>query len=316
MVTSSFTAMGVFGILREALKIPQRNGKLLFYIALLFIVSSSLMFLGNHFTINPVLADVLVKSSLLRDQDHRNSMYMKLKSSIKNDIVLLLGEGSIYIAASCVLSVFTTAAITYASAASYTGKNLNLSELLSKIGSTWKRVVITWLFIILFSIGFVALALTFAGVTTVLAGVSVASATIGALVGVLLLLLLVLYLGLISKMGLAASILEEGIYGMGAIGKAEELIKGRKKDGIFLSFVLTLISMVIVIFGSRSGDANHIGIGLVLIGISSLYDLFVSVAYTIFYFECKKELGEKIEIEVGNGYNLVSTVPHVDPSLL
>ncbi|RWR91342.1 hypothetical protein CKAN_02049200 [Cinnamomum micranthum f. kanehirae] len=62
-------AMSLMEILRESLKIPLRNGKLMLSIALLLLIPSSLLFLSNHFTLKPSLIDAFTKAYIVRNTD-------------------------------------------------------------------------------------------------------------------------------------------------------------------------------------------------------------------------------------------------------
>lgn len=313
-------AMGVWDILREGLKIPLRNRKLMLSIALSLLIPSSLILLASHFALTLVTKDLLLKEYLLHGKDPRSSEYPKLLAGVLQDIQVLVSEETIFILATYVLSVFLTVAMIYASAMSYSSKESSHKELILMVGRSWKRPMITSLYVALFGIGYATLLVGLIALLVVTAKGPIIFIVFGAVIA-LLLLFVCIYLGAIWKLGIVVSVVEERYGGMKALGRAEELIKGRKLQGFILNLLLSLFYWVITgIFLSKSVDiklakATRLAISLVFLDVVCLLQLFMYMVFTVFYFQCKKSHGEEGETRVEIGYHLVSTTTEVDASI-
>ncbi|XP_077237081.1 uncharacterized protein LOC143878719 [Tasmannia lanceolata] len=307
----SFMAMGILGILSEALKIPFRNGKLALSLALLLLIPSSLLFLANDFALRPLSLDLFEKAYLLKKTDPKSHEYSELLSGIVEDIRIMAGKELIFIIVSCIISLFSYMAAVYASAVTYADKYLTLNELLYRIGKTWKRPVITWLYMLLLSLGYLLLIVVLILFLHVIGSGS--SFVLGALSVILALfaILSCFYLVVVWTLGLVISIIEEGCYGIEALSKAHELIKGRRVQGVVLFLISTIIPMAISqILAIKMTDINNtestqIIKGLVLINISGFASLYTHVVSTVFYYECKKSHGEEVEVQGMMGYSKV-----------
>ncbi|XXG51723.1 hypothetical protein AAC387_Pa03g0231 [Persea americana] len=320
-VTSTCSmAMGVWDILREALRTPFRNRKLMFCIALTLLILSSLILLANHFYLVPVIKDLVMNEYLLHGNDPRSSEYTKLLAGVLQDIQIVVGEETIFILVTYALSLFLTVVMIYATAASYSSKQLNLKELILTIARTWKRPLVTSLYIALLGIGYAMLLMPLIVLLVGTAKGSVIFIVFGVLIA-LLLLCLSIYLGAIWNLGLVISVVEERFSGMKALGRAEELIKGRKLQGFVLSLLLALIYWVFTgLFVFKAVDINlakatRLVIELVFMNVICLWQLFLCMVFTVFYFQCKKSHGGEVETRVEIGYHLVSTNPQVDASV-
>ncbi|XP_077237079.1 uncharacterized protein LOC143878718 [Tasmannia lanceolata] len=317
----SFMSMGILEILKEAFKIPSRNGKLALSLALLLLIPSSLLFLANDFALIPFFKDLFTKVYLLKKTDPESPEYAELLAGIGKDSRIIAGEELIFIIAYSILSLFSTVATVYASAMTYSGNHLTLNELLSRIGKTWKSPVITWLYITLFSFGYLFLFVVLI-VFFVMIGLASNSIALAALGVILVLVLFVIRYCfnfiVVWTLGLVISIIEEGCYGIEALSKAKELLKGRRLQASVLLFILTIIPMGISqIFVNKMSDVNNteatrIVLGLVLINISGLFSLYSLGVYTVFYYECKKSHEEEVEVKGVMGYSMLpaSDVPN------
>lgn len=309
MIRSSSIPMDVLGILREGIKIF-KSEKLIHSIALFLLIPSSLLFL----VLELALQNTVLK---LVTDEHQQA---KSPIQIKWDVRIILAACVIIIFASFAVSFFSMVATIYASAMAYSGKHLTLKELLSKIGGIWKRPMITRLYVSLFNIIFVVLYLALIALMVRNKG------SISVLVLIIVVALFVFflnhYLFLFCMMGIVVSVLEDGFSGIRAFKKAKQLIEGKKLQGFLLSLVLALVTLpgsLISILNARNGHAMgpiEVAVRLVLINMGCILQLYGLIVYAVYYFECKKNNGEKAETEVGSGYSLVVTSPLlVDASL-
>ncbi|XP_058113880.1 uncharacterized protein LOC131256842 [Magnolia sinica] len=312
-----FMPMGVFGILREALKIPSKNGKLFLSITLLFLIPSSLLYLANNFAIKPLVTDISAKSVMLQDNDPQRPGYTKLMGAINKDAGILVSGEMIFLLISSMVSLFAITATISASAMAYYRKDLTHNELFIRIGRTWKRPLITRLYIILFNSGCLFLILILIGMLKMFAmGLPIALACL-LLVLALLFLCFYGYISVICNLGIVISVIEESNYGIGALAKAAELIKGRKRQGYIIYVLFKLVGLAIYWVLGSAMQVMHLthASSLVLVNIGSLETILLFMVFTMFYIECKKSHGEKVEIEGESGYSLVPTIPLVDASL-
>ncbi|XP_077238240.1 uncharacterized protein LOC143879640 [Tasmannia lanceolata] len=118
-IKPSSMSMGILEILKEAFKIPSRNGKLALSLALLLLIPSSLLYLANDFALMPFLKDLFTKVCLLKKTDPESPEYAELLARIGKDIRIIAGEELIFMIAYCILGLFSTVATVYASAMTY-----------------------------------------------------------------------------------------------------------------------------------------------------------------------------------------------------
>ncbi|KAG9456037.1 hypothetical protein H6P81_000545 [Aristolochia fimbriata] len=296
-------------ILKEALVLISRNVKLFSAIALLVFIPSSLLFLVTQLAIKPQASQILaeVTESSITDTDYSRQLLPHLIKSL----VFLLSEELLIVALSWFLSVFSMTATIYASAVTYSGNNhLSLRELLASIGRPWKRAAVTYLNVTLLNIGFIILyALALILVTArgslvfTLLGISILVATF----------VFHLFMTAVWTLSVAVSVLEEGWYGMRALKKAWDLIRGRRIQAFRLSSLATLAMLPVIGWqvGNNGGESLLLLIlrSVLLDGVSVLLQILVYVAYTVFYHECKTSQGEKVSPEGKPHYSLIPTSP-------
>ncbi|KAK1290383.1 hypothetical protein QJS10_CPB18g00272 [Acorus calamus] len=135
------------------------------------------------------------------------------------------------------------------------------------------------------------------------------------------------YLGMLWTVGFIASVLEDdGCCGLEALGRAGKLIKGRKIQGITIAVVVRAIALlvslacalVLSIVGLNDDTDERIAVWVAIkIGFSSLHclvGLFAVMAYTGFYFECKKGCEGEDHVVVGGGEGGYVGVPSSPPA--
>ncbi|XP_042495011.1 uncharacterized protein LOC122074228 [Macadamia integrifolia] len=329
LLLNSSDHLSAVGILREALQILRRNGKLVVSIALFSLLSNCLLFLGNHFSIEPFLFDLVMNIFQLRTHQPDTPEYHTLVIAIKKDVGVLLGNELIIAVAMWVVFLFSMIATVYASAVTYSGKKATPKEVLTQTGRSWHGPAITWFYISLMSVGCSVLILIMFGVLTMIANGSIPLYSVMhyfplvtlALFMVLLVLSVNLYLGMVWMVGVVVSVLEDGCYGMEALGKAEELMVGRKLQGYVVTLVLGLVLVLVSGFvGYEAGDVKisaKFGAGLhfMLTNIICLWKMYGAMVYTLLYFECKKIHGEEVKVQLGSGQRMFPTVPRFTATL-
>ena len=106
------------------------------------------------------------------------------------------------------------------------------------------------------------------------------------------------------------SVIEENCYGIEALGKASELIKGKRLLGFALNFLFTLIMAPVghgftMIRNDQKWVSTHIVIGFLLIGFTGLAMMLLYMSFTVLYFQCKKIHGEEIELQGSLKYSKI-----------
>ncbi|KAL6012298.1 hypothetical protein ACLOJK_002777 [Asimina triloba] len=303
--------LGVFGILREAFKTPSRNGKLFLLIAISFFIPVYLLSLVVDLAVQPFAKDILMKASLMGNMNVPNNPdYEKQSMEIFKDGAIIFLESVVFLLVSSLISLLARTATILTSAAVYKGKHLTDMGLAVKIRNMWKRPVITWFYILLFNFLFLVLISGLYGVVVLTAKASLPLAAV-ALVLEIAVVLYYFYLTVVWDLSVVVSVLEPENYGIRGVEKASKLINGRKIKGCILYVLITAVGLVmglLIGFGGKylpQGQATKLGIGLISEIVSCISAMFMGVALTLFYADCKKNHGEKVEIEGESGYSLV-----------
>ncbi|XP_042495889.1 uncharacterized protein LOC122074958 [Macadamia integrifolia] len=286
----------VTGVLRAAIKLPSRNRKLTVLVTILLLFPFSILV-----TFHAVLAGPLLQKL----EDFNDS-----PSTAQKDAWILVCLEFVFSVIFCVISLFGMAATINSSSATYQGNFIRFRELLLMIQATWKRLIITGLYFLLITIAYVFLCLMMLEAFILITSVGATVAWIS-IVGISA-TLLYLYPATVFMLGLVISILED-CYGMKALGKARELIKGRKVQGfvlmLFLELLSTPISFLLILLTVDDDDdlgaMTQIAFGSVFTFLFCIVRLFAFVVYTLFYYECKKGHEENVPIELwSTGYNV------------
>ncbi|KAH6779397.1 hypothetical protein C2S52_010634 [Perilla frutescens var. hirtella] len=89
-----------------------------------------------------------------------------------------------------------------------------------------------------------------------------------------------------------------------AMEKAEKLVQGQRLHGFMLNLLLNVIGLIILfslwMIVDDKGSLNLVVYGLFFLNYCSLTGIFVSVVYTVYYFQCKEYHGEKLQALPGN----------------
>uniref|UniRef100_A0A5B6ZEI9 Transmembrane protein n=1 Tax=Davidia involucrata TaxID=16924 RepID=A0A5B6ZEI9_DAVIN len=300
-------------ILRNSLKIFFKSGRLMPSIASVYLLLSTLFFLSNTFSITPLISDLIIKGTLLPTETPNGSDFAKLLSGIKEDIRIFIGVESAFFLAGSIVSLFSNTAIILVSAKSLCGKNLSLKELLSGVVRSWKRLFITSFYTALLGIGYTYFVTALLFTVFVIAGFSVASILPIFIVLGIIALILYLYLINVWYLALVISVTEENCYGIEALGKAGVLVKGHRLHGFALNFLYMLLFFIVYpgfhMIKVKQSPGTPMVNGLFSINSICLVNMFMFIAYTVLYFQCKKTHGEEIELQDSIEYSKIPTKP-------
>ncbi|KAI3771981.1 hypothetical protein L6452_03154 [Arctium lappa] len=104
--------------------------------------------------------------------------------------------------------------------------------------------------------------------------------------------ILIAHVAALSVMSIVVSVLEDGMSGIKAIGRAGELMKGKRTQA-FLAMMVCYIAHFLagktyVAFSMMFEKWAMWAIGIpFVIGFTCLLEIFVFVFFTVFYHECK-----------------------------
>lgn len=293
--------LGFFGILRESYNIVSSWTKIFAQITLSMIIPLSFIYLA-HIQISELLFTNIMHNEFILDRTPAGSgSYNKISDVLSSEWAAFFLFKIGYFVFFIVLALLSTSAVVYTIACIYTAKDITLTKVMSVVPKVWKRLVITfvWNFIIVFAYNIVSLLVLFLGV--------IALGTIPALVIVFLVVFVAvyligfLYITMIWHLATVVSVLEES-YGLNAMAKSQDLIKGKMGISTAVFLVLSLCFFAIqtmfeflVVFGNGGGVGMRIGVGILCLVLMSVSMLFGLVIQTIIYFVCKSYHHENID---------------------
>lgn len=298
------TPSNVISVLREATRIPARNQKLAIQVVLLISCPSFLLVLLHYYLAGPLLGKV-------------EDGYERSRFDPGDARALALLE-SFFVLAFSLVSFSGMMLVVNGSTFPHATRPLSLRDLVSRIWSHWKRPFgpfLTWLCVSVWTAAYAVMLFCF---------IQFASSTrafdgnlawvIGVVATVAAMLLLYFYLAPKWALGLVISVVEDDWQGMKALGvRADELIRGKKMEGFILMLVLALLSVPIYVlfYVTVTDDDDHLaltvkaGFGFCITILLCLVSSFSYAVFTVFYYVCSKRPGEKLEVELGHGYDSV-----------
>ncbi|XP_073132505.1 uncharacterized protein [Henckelia pumila] len=295
-------------VIKEAFQILPKNGKLMALVTIFSLLLTEITFAAFGFSIIGLAQDMAsAAKSLVPDPssfDPTSFDPSKLQDQLRHiqQIVAILYAVEIaFILVFLVISFITTMATILVAAVSRVGNTLSIKNLFSRVAGTWKKPFLTSIYAAIQALGLLAVPGIFA--VPVFMYPNVVTVLIAVLFAAVVFLIFYLYLMVIWELAIVVSVLEEGCYGMVAMGKASELVKGQRLKGYMLNLSFLLLSLILfaiyqVIYRLK-GPSSAIICGLFLVGFSYLVKILQVVAYTVLYFHCKKQHGEMPEIDIG-----------------
>lgn len=266
-------------ILRESLGIPSRSPRTFFLITLTLVFPLSFAILAHSLFTQPLVSHLSSRSS-----------------SSSHDLTLLLTFQSLYLLFLFTFSLLSTASVVFSVASLYTSKPLSFSSALSSIPSIFRRLFLTFLWVALLMIVYNFVLVAF----LVILLVSLDDKN-PILVLLSLAVILVLFLGVhvyITALWHLASVVSvlEPVYGLSAMRKSYELLKGRVWMGwvlvfwyLFICGAINGVFSGVVVHGDDYGYGifTRIMVGGLLVGILVIVNLTGLLVQSVFYYVCK-----------------------------
>ncbi|KAE8671132.1 Detected protein of confused Function [Hibiscus syriacus] len=274
--------LGIPDILRESISIPRKSPKAFNLITLVLIFPLSFAILAHTLFTHPILTQL--QSHPLTDPSHT-----------RHEWTLLLAFQFFYLIFLFGFSLLSTAAVVFTVASLYTSKAVLFSSTISAIPKVFKRLFITFGWIALLMFVYNSLVIAFLFMFFIAVDTQNVVLSFFAFIVILILLLgLHVYITALWHLASVVSVLEP-IYGLAAMKKSYELLKGRVNMACVLVFGYLAICAVIggtfgtvvVHGGERYGMFRRISVGGFLVGVLVIVNLVGLLVQSVFYYVCK-----------------------------
>ncbi|XP_076887091.1 uncharacterized protein LOC143537116 [Bidens hawaiensis] len=292
--------LGLFGIFYESYKIIISWRKIFSQITLTLILSLAFIF----------LAHLEISHSLFKDIKHTEfekevtrpgtKRYSNLSDTLSSEWITFWLFKVAYFTILLILSLLSTAAVVYTIASVYTGRELTFKKVTSVVPKVWKRLMVTFLcmFVTFFVYNFLAF------FVMVICLVILPFNAVGAIILYVVLIIYLMgfvYMTVIWQLASVVSVLESS-YGIKAMTKSKDLIKGNRVVAIAVFFLLNLsffliqfLFEVFVVHGNSLEAWKRVGFGVLCLVLLLTFFLFGLVVQTILYLVCKSYHHENID---------------------
>lgn len=328
--TEELQFLSAFGIVKEAFNILFRSSctKLLGALTLGLLFPLSFATLAHTFISEPLLHKIVCNRVILYYQmqvgsPDRERTLWELNSESR-ELIVFVAAVLVFIYAFRILS---TAAVAYTVASIYTAdaKNLSFAGVMRIVPRVWHGLAITyiWDFMIFFAV-YNAAGLALFLFTVFSVGMGYELNSYGFVFCTLLIILfficLDVYMSTMWNLASVISVFEDKYYGLGAMRKSQDLIKGKRITALTLVMIYLIFSggiggffsyAVLDMPGHGGGIAARAVYGAFLVGLLCLVDLMRLLTQSVFYFVCKSYYHESIDdkyclesCNVGDNMNL------------
>lgn len=268
-------------IVRESTSIPRNSPKTFYLITLTLLFPLSFAILAHSLFTHPLLAQLQSPYSDPAQNRHRWTVLLAFQFSY---LIFLFA-----------FSLLSTAAVVFTVASLYTAKPVSFSSTISAIPKVFKRLFVTFLWVSLLMIGYNSV--FFAFLVLFIAAVDLDSPVLVAISLVVMAALFLVAHVYITAMWHLASVVSvlEPLYGLAAMKKSYELLKGKTRMAFAMVFAYLTACMVIsgffgavVVHGGESyGVFTRIVVGGFLVGVLVIVNLVGLLVQSVFYYVCK-----------------------------
>ncbi|PWA75664.1 hypothetical protein CTI12_AA240200 [Artemisia annua] len=295
------SSLGFVGIIKESFKTACRNRKLLVPTLLLVFLTSSQLDFAQKYVLAPVFGNFLLQLGELPNmvQDFIYSIDHHIYDDAHDDLCEILLVKLLLMAIFSIITLVFLIVTISSTYEAYTAKVLGPKDIILKMKKSWKSPIVTSFYMTLLSLG---LAFLYTISIPVWYNLAVHSWAGGLMfLGAITLSIPVcyFYLATLWTVSLIVSVLEDGIGGLTAIGRAAQLIKGKRLQASLMMVLFSIAYALIVLIANflRSYNRSMSAEMLITIpftnGFYCLLKLFMFVVYTIFYHELKTSHDEK-----------------------
>ncbi|KAJ1275796.1 hypothetical protein BS78_05G163900 [Paspalum vaginatum] len=291
-----------FNFLKEGLLLPSHNRRLFAAILAIFVVSTALFLVASELGVEPLALEVRNDVIALRSTRRRSPDFARLLRDIQDGARDLLLASAAYhvsavVAGSTVRLVALFAAVTTYSSGEQAHGSHGFSAVLGKARAQLKGAVRTLALVCALETACVALLLALAALFVFLAfkryyGLVLAVTSLALLAAYAF----YVYLSFVCSLGLAVAVAEPaGSHGAaGAVGRAWQLMKGRRWRAVLLIAVTAVLAAVFRplywlarVFAIRSMAMEALLLGALYTFLMAGVELFFVCALAAFYYECK-----------------------------
>ncbi|KAI3754575.1 hypothetical protein L1987_54362 [Smallanthus sonchifolius] len=300
---------GFLELLKAPLKILSQNGKLMAITATVYLILYSISYFLFTLSAYPFLFDLTFKLISLASARPGTPEFTELLVAIREDAGIFLGIEGAYMVLFFFIALFAQTAVIIIASSYYSGYDLPLKELILKVSKTWTRPFVTSIWIHLLALGYTTFfLLPFLVPSLVLFDRPIILVTVLIFL-VILFITLNIYLSVVWSLSVVVSVVEDSS-GFSALGRAKELVKGKRGHGFLLNLFFMFVMVVIVVLVSKLSPAMPIVAGVIQTLLIGVMGLFQFMAYSGFYFQCKN--GMKLG---GFEYSRIPTAPVLNEDL-
>ncbi|XP_071726880.1 uncharacterized protein [Rutidosis leptorrhynchoides] len=313
IIARSESSLGLVEMIKESFKTIRRNRKLLCPILIVVFISFCQLDFAHKYVISHVSKDLIFMLHKYQDQLHNfidpyndlknvgytyyehayAGFYRHTSKEVALDDVrrIFLVELLIMSISSIVTLVFLVTTVS-SSYEAYTAKVLDPKDIFLKLRKTWKRPIVTSFYMFLLTLGIAFFIMICIGVNyMMLADNHLYLLTMFLVAITLSLPVCYFYVVTLWNVSLVVSVLEEGSSGPKAIGRALELMKGKRLQA---SLVMVLFAVAYGLVALMANVTNELALMVPFTnGLYCLLNLLMLVVYTVFYHQQKTSLDEK-----------------------
>ncbi|KAJ9675124.1 hypothetical protein PVL29_024179 [Vitis rotundifolia] len=292
--------LGVVGIYREAYKIIFSWRKIFTQITQAFILPLSFIFLAHIEVSDYLLANIIDNENNLVETQIGTLKYNKISHLLFSEYATLCLFKAAYLLFTLIFSLLSTSAVVYTIACIYTGQKVTFTKVLTVVPKVWKRLILTFLTILAVFFAYHIVAALFL--------ISWIAFMAPSNTGFLILFFLVVfylvglvYMSIVWQLANTVSVLEDS-YGIEAMKRSRELIKGKVGVAVFIFFKLGFFNIVIqaafqrlVVHGESLDMINRAEYAIICFLLHVMLVLFGHALHTIIYLVCKSYHNENID---------------------
>ncbi|KAL6962301.1 hypothetical protein U1Q18_037259 [Sarracenia purpurea var. burkii] len=292
--------LGLFRIYAESYKIIISWRRIFSQITLALILPLSFIFLSHIEVSDLLFSKIIDNESQLDETPTGTKAYNNLSDVISSEWASFWFFKFLYFTFLLIFSLLSTSAVVYTIACIYTARPVTFRKVMSVVPKVWKRLMVTFLcaFFAVLAYNIVA------ALALILSIFSFGFTRLG--IAILIIELIVysagfVYMTVVWQLASVVSVLED-LYGVKAMIKSKELIRGKMRIAVVvffkLNFCLVIIQVVFerfVVNGDEFGGAVRLGFGILCFLVLFKLILFGLVVQTVIYFVCKSYHHENID---------------------
>ena len=295
-------SLGVVGICKEAYSILQLHIRLFLSLALTLVLPLGAIIFCHTWVTHPLVRKILRNSDELQMEQPGSAAAAATKGRLDAELYGLAVATVLYMIFVLAFSLLSTAAIVYSVACIYTAKGLSYVKVLSVVPKVWKRLFFTfiWAHFLIFLYYFTYF------IVIVLLFMLQQGTGISALIPLIVLTIVfhsfLVYFSLVWHLASVISVLEES-YGIGALKKSVDLIKGKRWVAFSVFFLYACCVFVVLFLYNHLVRGHHhmhsifgrLFFGSILLLLWTAVTLIGILVQTVVYFVCKSYHQETID---------------------